>query len=133
MKQRNYRGLTKDGKWVHGWYSESWAASLGYRSIGSHIRWLDKDSYFQEVEVIPESVGQSTGLLDKKGKEIYASDIVTFDNSEIGGKKYIGEIVWNDDQTLGNLEWGLWTKKGYLRTDFLGLIEVIGNVHESKS
>lgn len=66
-----------------------------------------------------------------KGKDIYEGDVVQFDNTEIGGEKYLGEVVWNDDQTLGNLSWGLWTVKGYLHTDFLGYLEIIGNVHEN--
>ena len=68
---------------------------------------------------------------DKNGKELYERDIITFDDTEIGGGKCKGEIVWNDDQSLSRLEWGLWTKQGYLPTDFLGAIEVIGNIHEN--
>ena len=59
------------------------------------------------------------------------SDIVSFDNTGIGGERVIGEVIWNDDQTLGNLEWGIWTTKGYHRTDFLGEIKILGNLYEN--
>lgn len=77
-------------------------------------------------------VEQFTGLKDMNGKEVYEGDIVKFDNSDIGGKKYTGEIIWCDDPTVGCLGWGLWIKNsGYLHTDFLGSIEVIGDIHKN--
>jgi hypothetical protein len=75
-------------------------------------------------------IEQFTGLRDVYGVEVYEGDIIRIDNEIIGGAVIDGEMIFNTDPTLGNLEWGLWTDKGYHRTDFLGGLEVIGTVHE---
>lgn len=76
---------------------------------------------------------QYTGLKDKNGVEIYEGDRIIFDNSDIGGQRYEGIVEWNSDQSLDNLCWGLWIpNKGWLHCDFLGELEVIGNIFKVK-
>ena len=76
---------------------------------------------------------QYIGLRDCKGRDIYENDIVIFDNSDIGGERHEGVVERNLDLTLDSLAWGLWIpKRGWLRTDFLGHIQIIGNIFEIK-
>ena len=79
----NFRGLTKDGKMVYGWYvlidekhiiipidaTISFCAEYdnGFGDIGQRIgSW--------PCQVIRESVAQQVGRQDKNGNEIYAGD-----------------------------------------------------------
>ncbi len=116
---KHYRGKTKDGDWVYGWYSESYTSSSSYNVIGPHIRHLDKDVLY-ESEVIPESVGQSTGIEDKHEKEVFGGDrIRPWDDDD---RSLV--VVWDDEGVC----WGTvdWEGKKYMRLGVLDLRKVYG-------
>ncbi len=77
------------------------------------------------VIVVPESVGQYTGITDCCGAKIFEGDTVGLDDTDMGGSIHIGDVVFNTDPALAWLGWGLWTARGYHVTDFLGNVTLL--------
>lgn len=126
MREILFRGKSKHGKWYYGFYTE------GYYLDGTPVAWIEvvdrKKKETDSPTVIPETVGQFTGVTDKKGKRIFEGDICRVSRPCVlayGEITFQNGCFWFVDDGPG----------GMLRLCDVKMngfeVEVIGNIHDN--
>lgn len=125
-------------------YSRGWVEGHLIVSPKSKITkimvWNAADLDFDAIEVIPETVGQFTGLTDKNDNRIFEGDIIRYitpDTARATGVVRFGEYDTGGTIGIGfHVEWVTREGTGWLRRD-IGFwakyrdIEVISNIHDN--
>ena len=137
-----FRGKTESGEWTEGFYYCKPIIS-GYEHVITNYEELKRHTGISTIEyrmhyneVIPETVGEFTGLYNGAEQKIFEDDIVRFE----------GELyrVRREDETPG----GYWASTAYILQhigwdDYMSFvdtiddysneicIEIVGNIHDN--
>ena len=137
MREIKFRGKTKEGKWIYGSgiikVIENCTETKKIEMI-STVDYDELDYYvpmYDNEEVIPETVGQYTGLKDKNGKEIYEGDIVYFDYINVRNYEIVFEdgAYWIRDKD--NQYITLHEVIAICKRPYNWEVEVIGNIYDN--
>ena len=124
QKEIKFRGKHIDtGEWYFGCLLEG-EDNIFIRDKVRH----EKHGYLTHP-VIPETIGQFTGLKDKNGVEIYEGDILIDKNNVV---KDIILVLWNDKYAGFTLHCDNWACLAFFY-EYLDVnkVEVIGNIHDN--
>lgn len=127
MREIKFRGKRLDnGEWLYG--------DLMHDNIGGcYIYPIECDNLYKKNAVLPETVGQFTGLRDYDGKEIFEGDIVKccYMIPEWG---WSGGAEEKEEEVIGAVEYrrGDFCIGEYPIVSFQGdEMEVIGNIYDN--
>lgn len=120
MREILFRGKRIDNdEWTEGYLFKQWNRTF--------LLWGMTGDIPNMIEVIPETVGQFTGLTDKNGKKVFEGDVVEYAGScgEIVFAECRGSFLSREKDMY--CEW-LSTLPRY----GTGIMEIIGNIYDNK-
>lgn len=140
MREILFRGKDVDdpSRWVCGFLTvsgdENPVLVIDYQ-IGSR-------NLYGQVEIIPDTVGQYTGLQDKNGKRIFEGDILKTHYANAKNSEFVEVVVFRNGRFCaeGNLGGGgrswalLWDGVPHIpqdKTIYMDGMEIIGNIHDN--
>lgn len=139
MREILFRGRRKDtGEWIEGYFLQLHRSERAFivpkQFVQRGILRMSGETppKIIPIEVIPETVGQFTGLTDKNGKKIFEGDIIQYCGS--GYRESMGTIIYDKN-------FGAFVSKEYesyyVRFGDISQygtvmgVEVIGNIYDN--
>ena len=133
MREYLFRGKRKDnGEWLEGFalFADNKAFIFNNVKVEFLNGYNEYRMNFTLKEVIPETVGQFTGLTDKNGKKVFEGDIVIVDLI-LNPKKYVGVVVYNKDCFGVDIKGITPVQNCLAYSKENGEFEVVGNIHDN--